>query len=107
MNGLSPVIQNDEFIKHRNARRRQISHRHDSSARRQVAFGIVVSANNDDSRMMPACFYDKMVQELKVILIASHQHSIRANGMDEVKRVGLADRASARRQFDVVACLSE
>jgi len=66
---LSPVVEDDELVFHRDVRGEQVPDGRDNSAGCKVAATVIVAANDQYARMRSTGMQDKIVKFFEVIVI--------------------------------------
>src|SRR5207237_4372542 len=103
INSLAPVIQDRELIRDWHACCQQLADGPNDASWGQVPPGIVLLANNKDTRMMPSQCRRQIVQVSEIVMVAGQQYTILLNRVRELHGIILSYHARLGGRLHVVA----
>ena len=84
------MIKDVELIRDGNIRGQQVSDGSHNALRFEVAARVIVTAENEYSRIMTLDLHDEIMQVLKIVVVAREQHSVFTHRLGKVDGIELA-----------------
>lgn len=97
------VVQDVVVIFDGDTTRQEIADRSDGPLLVHVTFRIIVSADDENARMMPTHQQDKSVQRLEVVVVFRQYHTRPLNGFQQMLSIRDSNAADVVRYHDVVS----
>lgn len=105
--GLSPLIEDDELVFQGHLGRFKFGDGSNNSLRTEVAFWVIVSANDQDAWVMAPGLPNQVVQFLEVCGVGRQQQKSFTQRVREMNRIRSAVQIRLKGQFHLMAGLPE
>lgn len=105
--GLSPLIEDDELVFQGHLGSFEFGDGSNNPLRTEVAFWVIVSANDQEAWVMASGLPNQVVQFLEVREVGRQQQKTFTKRMHEMNRIRSAVQIRFKGQFHLMACLPE
>src|SRR5260370_19817985 len=103
----APVIQNMEFIVHRDVGGKQLGNCAHNARRLKIGRGFIIATDHEDAGVMPFRLDDQFMQVEIIIVVSREEYSSFANGMLEMNRIWAAREVQGGGDLHVVLRLAQ